>query len=181
MIKSITNFNEIITTWKSLIESQCELNNYQVRSMTSPHGQILDKRIEDYIYETLSRTDIVALFEINIDSSKSNMSADYEDDKILSYNYYNLKIVFYGESSHLLALSLKSRVESIEIRDFLWNLGINFDEVSSIEQFNEFINHTIYFRTDVNIKFSCRYDISKINTNQDFNDTQQSITDVITK
>ena len=180
MIKAITNFDDLTIYWKSTIQTQCELTNEQVRSLTSVRGQVLDKQTSDYVWQSLSRVDVLALFEINIDSSNPIMTADYEDDNILSYIYANLKIIIYGKSSSLIATKFKGRIESGEVRDLLWNNGINFDRISSIQTIQEFMNNTIYFRTDIDLNFSFRYDTSKITKDFVYKEDQESITDIIT-
>ena len=180
MIKAISDFNDINKIWKSTIETQCEIDKEQVRSLTSSRGQMLDKRIDEYIFQTLSRTDVVALFEAKIDSQNTIMTQDFENDNLLTYVYGTLKIIFYGQSSNLIATKFKARVESSEVRSLLWNEGINFDKITSIESIEEFINNTIYFRTDVNLAYSFRYDVNKITTYEDFTENQKSISGVMT-
>ena len=180
MIKAISDFNDINKIWKSTIETQCEIDKEQVRSLTSSRGQMLDKRIDEYIFQTLSRTDVVALFEAKIDSENTIMTQDFENDNLLTYVYGKLKVIFYGQSSNLIATKFKARVESSEIRSLLWNEGINFDKITSIESIEEFINNTIYFRTDVNLAYSFRYDVNKITTYDDFTENQKPISGVMT-
>lgn len=170
MIPVITNTDDITKIWKRTIQSQCEMNNTQVRSLVSSRGQNLDKKVDDYIYETLSRTDLCALFEIDINPSEPVVTMEYSEDEVLSYVYAKLKVIIYGKESSLIAVKFKSRLESSEIRDSLWQQGIKFDEVTSIESVHEFINEVIYFRTDININFSFRLNVEKINIDNYFDD-----------
>lgn len=170
MIPAITNTDDITKIWKKTIEQQCELTNIQVRSLVSPKGQNLDKQIEQFVYEGISRSDVCALFEIDINPSTETLTMNYDDVDILTYVYAKLKVILYGKSAELIAVKFKARLESSEVRDKLWHQGIKFDEISSIESVHEFKNEVVYFRTDININFSFRLDISKIDVDNYFDE-----------
>lgn len=171
MIPAIKDIDNITKIWKSTIETQCELTNNQVRSLTSPRGQNLTKKIDEYIFETLSRTDVCALFDIDINLSQNQLTYESDDNTILTYIYATIKVIIYGKNSSLLAMKFKARLESSEVRDLLWQQGIYFEDVSTPNDVHEFVNNIVYFRTDMTINFSFRYDVSKIVNNEYFDDS----------
>lgn len=148
---------------------QSGLIGERVLNAISVRGQDLSKLVDEKIYMSYNLYDCFIIFEVVIDSdSTDNVSMTEEDESITDYSVFNVKVMIYGNKSNILSHRIKSRLLTEEIRQNLYEKGIHLIEISSIESVNDFINNTIWPRTDFDIKVGCRLNFEKIISYEQF-------------
>lgn len=175
MIAYITSTNEINKILRNELIIQSELDPSQIRNSLSVNGETLQKEIEKQIYESIDHNDTLILFELQTRDSVNDISLTTNDDNILYYKSYNFKLVLYGNDSIDTGNKITARFRSENVRNKLYDQGIYLESISNPITINEFINDTIWFRTDINIYISCAYNILPISKNDDI----ENVSDLI--
>ena len=67
-----------------------------------------------------------------------------------------------------LYLFLKNRFESEIVRNNLLNEGIHIENIDNPSDYNEFINKTMWIRSNLNINLTCLYKIKNIDSYSEY-------------
>ena len=169
MISVIENLMDLDKYIREELILQSGLEGNRVLNAISVRGQDLEKLVDEKIYMSYNLRDCVIIFEVVLDSNSSdNVSMTEEDESITDYSAFDVKVILYGNKGNILCHKIKSRFLTEEVRQNLWNKGIQVIEISNIETVNEFINNTIWPRCDFDIKIGCRLNFEKVTSNNDF-------------
>lgn len=155
MITAVNNVYDIIKSMRFELIAQSGLDSKLVLNSLSVRGTDLKKYVSDDIFTSYSLSDNVILFEIT-PTQTSNDCSFKDDDACSIYVSYNFGLSIYGNSSDTLANIIKLRFESESVRLNLYRQGIYVDDISSVTALNEFINDTMWLRSDLTITISCK-------------------------
>lgn len=164
-IKNVYDLDKII---RNQIHDNLELDKNKIINGLSVRGPELIKHVNENVYSSTDLSDTIIVFERSIDSSEKTISMEEIDNSITTYSHFQYKITIYGNVSDFVAYKLFSRLLSSEIRENLISKGIYIRDISNPQSINEFINNTIILRTDLEIALSCRFNFSKIISNEEF-------------
>ena len=167
MINAINNIDEINKFIRNELISQSGLDSKRVLNGVTTHGQDLIDRLNKYCYKSYEPTDSFIVFVLSPSSSENDISQTLEDDSIEIVSTYRIKCYTYGYSSMDLVQTILARFRTIEVRQNLFNNGIYLIDIGEIADGKEFINETMFIRTDFTIKISVRKIINKVNTDKD--------------
>lgn len=163
MINPINNFLDIDKQIKKILEIQGELPSNRVLNAISIRGQDLSKLIEGKIYESYDVSDLFIIFEkVFNPSSTDNVSMTENDGSITNYLSFYIKVLIYGNNSNNVASKIKSRLLTSKVRNDLDFKGIHIFSISNPESMTEFINNTLWIRTDLTLNISCRQIVSQV-------------------
>ena len=163
---SVKELNKIIRN--HLIE-QSELNQKNVLNAISNYGETLDKLIENQVFGSYQKTDVVLLFQLNSRDNDADISFTDSDDKIVYYKSYEIYITMYGDNSPNIANNIASRFRTQQVKNSLLDSGIYLEYISNPTIINEFKNKSLWIRTDLSIGIRCQFSISQIGKEDNFN------------
>lgn len=172
MITPITDLNEINKYIRQTLIAQSELDGSHILNALSAGGQDLIKDIGDSIYISYERKDCVILFELMDNNSSTNLTMSEIDNSISSFSSYKVHITIYGNASMMMAQVLKARLESEKVRNDLYVKGIYLENVTNAISLNDFINETLWHRTDFDIEISCLLKVEPISNFDNFEEVQ---------
>lgn len=170
MIKPINSQDDITKVLRSTLIEQSELDPNNVMNGLSVRGPDLVKFLEEDLYEAYEVNDVCVIFELNHSSSGFDMN-DRElgsNTELLVYTTYSFDLTIYGNKSDLMAVIIKSRFESEEVRNSLKEKGIHLIEIGDLASNNEYINETLWRRSDLSIRVAVRYNIEKKKVYDDY-------------
>lgn len=160
---SFTNIHEIEKIIGNMIVKQSGLDRSRIANIASIRGVNLSKFITNSVSLSYNLSDVVILFEIVASDNRDiNFTEKTKDDAIRESNCFDVKLICYGNESINIIKMLKARLESAVVRSALLDEGIYFVESSSCESINDFINETIYPRTDFHFTVACEIEYSQI-------------------
>ena len=156
-MKTISSFSELEKNLREILIEYSELDGKFVLNALSLYGTYLSER-NNNILSGLTVDDVMILFELVSAQSTNNVSQTINTDVVTSRSY-ELKIMIYGNSGEQVAVKLVSRLYTQESRDRLHSLGLHLYDSTEFISVNDYINETMFPRTDFSIKFSCEYSI----------------------
>lgn len=177
MIPNINNLQNLEKLFRKYLIKQSDLNSSQVINSLSIRGPELIKIINAEFVSPINLLECVLLFEISYNDTNNNVSMVEEDGTITLYNSYKINLISYGLYSKTLMSILKARFESSIVRYDLHTEGIYLENVSNIESINEFVNETLWERSDLSIEFSCRLSILQNSNPLEFENLNSIILD----
>lgn len=165
---AIKNVHELTKILYTYLVKESELDNKKVLNALSVYGIDLVKYMEDLnINSSLDLSDLMIIFELQSRNNSSDVA--FEDNNgIYSYVSYTLHLTIYGNSSNQLAHILKNRFESEIVRNNLLNEGIHIENIDNPSDYNEFINKTMWIRSNLNINLTCLYKIKNIDSYSEY-------------
>lgn len=162
---SVKELNKIIRN--HLIE-QSELNQKNVLNAISNYGETLDKLIENQVFGSYQKTDVVLLFQLNSRDNDADISFTDSDDKIVYYKSYEIYITMYGDNSPNVGNKISARFRTQNVKNSLLDSGIYLEYISNPTIINEFKNKSLWIRTDLSIGIRCKFSITQINSGDNF-------------
>lgn len=168
MISNISNIQDLEKIFRKCLIEQSELNASQIINSLTVRGPELIKIINNEFVSPINNHECVLLFEISSNSSNNTVSMVEEDGTITLYNSCKIKLISYGLYSKILMRILKARFETSQLRYDLHEQGIYIENISNIESINEFINETLWERTDLDIEFAFKMTINQISNQLEF-------------
>lgn len=170
MIKNIDSYKEAVILIRNMIISQSNIDSNHVLNSLSIRGQDLQKLIQDTnIYMSYDLNDKIILFKISKNDNTNNVQLSEENDIISLYTSYKCHLYIYGNNSFDFSEILKAKILTEKNIDDMFFKGINITSCSNIENISDFINNTIWPRSDFNIYFSYKYNVSLDNNYKDIN------------
>ena len=163
MIKSITNFHDLDKEMRSLIIECSSLDGNNVLNALSVRGPDLQKQIEDAnIFVSYDLSDCVAIFEISLDENSSNnvQIEQQSDGTMIQYVAFNMSLSIYGNASNLLMRFIQAQINTSYVIQKMYEKGIYIESTSNVRSTNEFVNETIWPRSDMTINFACKIEFS---------------------
>lgn len=172
----ITNLNEVNKFVGRQLALQSGLTVDNVYNALSLHGTALRKRIEDtQIFTSYDVSDCVLLFELESDNNSDGASMSLDDEKIIFDKTYKISITIYGNASEDVANTTIARLRTEKVRTDIQNNGFTILSVSNSTTINEFVNETIWHRSDFSIKISCEIVIEPVEKENKFDSTDFEI------
>lgn len=169
MISSITDIIEIDKDIRNELIRHSELNPNRVLNAISVRGQDLSKLVDERTYMSYNLSDCFIIFEVVMNTrSSDNVIMTESDESITDYSVFDVKVTVYGNKSNILCHLIKSRMLTEEARYSLYSKGIWLKEIGEIQSVNEFINNTIWPRTDFDITVGVRLSFNKIISDDTF-------------
>lgn len=169
MISEITSIESLEAPIRSILLKQSELDGNHVLNALGIRGPAMEKPSVtqgEFIFESMSVSESVLIFELY--EKSSNSEDDVNDEDIFTYLELGLKLIVYGKDSRTLSQMLKARLLSAEVRDELFKIGLNLKNVSEIESASEYVNDVLWQRRDFEISLSCRMNTQKISKDKSF-------------
>ena len=167
MINPLSSIDEINKILRNQLIKQSELDGKKVLNGVSIHGQDLITQVNKFAYKSYSPMDSVIVFDLTINPTENDISQTLEDGSIQIYSSYSMKCYTYGFSSKELVLKIVARLRSEEARQELYENGVHLTSVEDIVDGKEFVNDTMYIRTDFTINISVMSIITKVEENPD--------------
>ena len=182
MMPPIETKNIEILLRKVLIQNS-RVRETRILNALSARGIDLSDIINDTIYDSYSMSDVFILFELIKSLDGDNYITEKNDDYMLSINTYTFHIMIYGNKSEECSQYIKSAFKQEEIVSELRDKGIFIRGVSTGESINEFINNSLWRRTDLNITLTTTFEIEKIIKSKYFSENKEenSISNIIVK
>lgn len=154
MIPCLLNLRDIDKIIRSEIITQSELNSERVLNALSIRGVDLEKLVTQLKYTSIDTADILILFEVENRDDGYNETYSYPT-YVESYSSYRVNIIIYGNNSKTISQKLKARFETMKVRERLQEQGIYLEGVSKISSINEYMNETMWLRSDLSFDISC--------------------------
>ena len=145
-LSSIDEINKIL---RKEIIFQSELEERRVVNGYSIHGQDLVTQLNSYLQNSYDPKDSYIVYELHVDGDYTT-ETDFSGVLTIAAKY-KMHLYVYGNNSTTLSNVLVSRLETDECRLHLQNEGINLISISNISNGTDFINETLYPRTDLDI------------------------------
>lgn len=163
MISSVNELNKLLR--KHLIK-QSEIDANNVLNGLSIYGAELEKRIEEQIFASYDVNNVVIVFELKTLDSSNNMSEN-DDEDIMLDSSYNMHVIIYGNNSNDVANATVARFRTPKVREEIHNDDIHLVKVTSPQSVNEYVNNTLWLRTDFDIEVSVEMKISQVSKEDD--------------
>ena len=166
-MKNFSKTEEIEKIIRNVLIEQSELEQDKVLNSLSTYGTELDKVLEDTIYVSIDKPEVVILYELQTRESSSDVSFDDFDEQnnldIITYDKaHRVKLIMYGNDSSTLAMKLIARLRTAVIRQQLYDSGVYLEKVSDPHTINEYKNETMWLRNDIDIDIAVKYAIPKV-------------------
>lgn len=175
----ISNIDEINKILRNCLITQSQISDpKRVLNALSVYGDELHRRISNSsVYTSYEPDDVFILFELNTDQSANNVSFNEdEDDDIVYQRSFNFRVMIYGSDSMNVSSKLAARLRTANVRESLLQLGIRINRVDDPDTIKEFINNTLWFRSDFDINITCEMSIEQVSTDYTMT-TLNSLTD----
>ena len=164
----MTDINTIAPILRSFIIEQTGVNAQFVRDATTEYGAYLDQHVSHGVFETITPSNTMILFELKTRESSSNMSYTNKDNSISYFNSYRLHIIIYGNDSGNVANKLVARFRTEKVRNAILASGIYMESISEPFRITEFKNSIVWQRNDIDVDISCEISITQISTDPDY-------------
>lgn len=149
-----TTFYKIIKEMRSIIIELSGIDQTRVFNAASVRGPDLLKVLDDTNLMSFDLKDTFIVFEVLTGSEENYYTYD-NDDNLISFNNLRMNLKIYGNFSYDLARGLLLRLNNITIFERLKSLGIIINDISFPTIINEFINNTVWPRSDMQISIMC--------------------------
>ena len=174
MIIKLSSVDEINKIMRNEIIAQSNLDGKKVVNGYTLHGQDLVEQVNKYCYKSFKPDDAYIVFELRPRDSYAT-ETDYNDELTI-YSPYEFHLYVYGNSSTNLVNKLVARLLTDKCRLHLQNQGVYLENITDIDNGTDFVNDTLYLRTDCNINIYCQM---KIEATEDELDTLSEPINVI--
>ena len=156
MITQLQSSNEINKLIRAQLIKQSGLDKSRVINALSIYGETLDKLLEDSVYNSYERSDVVCLFELQ--SNDQQVSFD-ENNTAVYLRSYEVRVILYGNASDDVATLTVARLRTEKVRQDLYEAGLRLRAVSEPIIVNEFKNGVMWLRTDFSILLDCEFSV----------------------
>ena len=164
----MTDINDINSILRSKIIAQTGLNGQMVRDATTEYGAYLDRNTSGSVFETITPTNTLILFELQARTTNTDMSYTNDDNSISYFRSYRMHVMVYGSDSDNTANKLAARLRTEKVRNELLASGVYMEQVSEPVRITEFKNNIVWFRNDLNIDVACEVTITQVSTDADY-------------
>lgn len=171
----LTNLREVDKIMGNILATQSELTTSNIYNALSMHGTYLHKRLLDTKFTSYDQSECVLIFELESDNNSDSASTTLDDGTILFDKTYKVSITIYGNASEDVANKTIARLRSEKVRDDILSQGLCILEVANSETANEFVNESMWHRSDFSIRISCELAISQIEESENFDSTEFEI------
>ena len=165
-LSSVDEINKILRN--NIIELS-ELSDKKVVNGYSIHGADLETQLNKYCVDSYKPEDSYIVFELQ--PRDSYMTETDYDDNLTIDSAYRMRLFIYGNNTTSLVNKLVARLLTDENRLLLQNQGVYLENISNIENGTDFLNDTLFPRTDLDINIYCEQEISKTSSEIDSLDT----------
>ena len=162
----ISNIHEIEKIIGDMLVKQSQLDKSRIMNGLTPRGADLSKFVTENVKLSYDLFDTVIIFEI-LSSEAENINfteQEAEGTDIRENACFEAKITIYGNESMQMAKMLKARFESEKVRYDLLNSGLYFIDDSATQSMNEFVNNTVWPRTDWSFRIACEMMFAQVDT-----------------
>ena len=108
------------------------------------------------------------LFELRTRDSNSTVSYTNIDEDIVYHKAYSLKLTIYGNDCENVANNIVARFRSEIVRNSLLDNGVHIEDISDSILFPEFVNDSMWLRSDLSIDISCTFIVKQISKDDNF-------------
>lgn len=172
---AISNLNEVDKIIRKQLILQSEIEGDRVLNALSRYGTNLNQNVGSDIFDSISPSDIVILFEQMSRSSSSDGSFTDSDDSIVQYVSMSYHITVYGTSSATVAQKIRARFASEQCRSDLYNEGVYLERISSPQSINEYVNDGMWMRTDFDMNVSMEMKFKQVGNIQYYENSDLNI------
>lgn len=169
------NLNDINKIVGNVLSVQSGLTTANVYNALSLHGTPLYKRLMETKFTSYDVNECVMLFELESDNNSNNVSMVLDNDDILYYKSYKISVTIYGNASEDVANTTIARLRTEKVRSDIQSDGICILHVTNSETANEFVNDTMWHRSDFTISIGCEIIIKQIEKDNSFESTDFEI------
>lgn len=167
MIKNLHDIEKIIA---NVLVKQSQLDNDRIINGLSVRGPELSKYIQTKVLKSYELTDSVIIFELVMDYNQDTNFTEYSNNSIRNTMAFHIELTVYGNESINLANILKARLESQKVRAILLEEGIYLSNISNIASLNEYINETMWLRSNMTLNLIAEMNIDEIDKSEDVED-----------
>lgn len=176
---TISTVDELTASFRSLLVEVSQLDGKFVRNALSEYGTSLDKKTDKSIFESISNSDLLILFEINSDNTKEAYSMTESDDSISYFIPIVGKLTIYGKRSYSKSTDMIAKLRSSVYRQKFIDNGMYLDKVSKANTLYEFQNNSLWNRADFTISFSSHLKILPFFDELDFRSADINVKETI--
>lgn len=175
----LTNLNEVNKFIGNVLVTQSELTRDNVYNALSLHGTPLHKRLLETNFISYDVSECVLLFELESENGSDNVSMTLDNGTIVYDKTYKVSITIYGNASEDVANKTIARLRSEKVRQDIQENGLCILNVTNSQTANEFVNDTMWHRSDFAIKLGCEIVIQPISESYDFDTANFEIIRII--
>lgn len=169
-LSSIDEINKIL---RAEIIKQSELQGERVVNGYTVHGQDLVTKINKYCVDSYKPEDSYVVFELRPKPSYIT-ETDYNEELSI-YSAYEFHLFVYGFNSTTLVNKLVARMLTQNCRLNLQNQGIYLQNIENIQDGTDFINDTLFPRTDLDINIYCQMKVNPVSDTGDFESLSEKL------
>lgn len=176
-----TTFDDIIKNLRKVIIEHVGLDNNRVLNTTTVRGADLAKIINESQLNSFNLSDSFIIFELRESTDNTDYYIIDENDLENSIiTRYSMDLKLYGNACRVVSLKILSVFREQYILQDLYEKGIHFTGISKPESANEFINNTLWKRSDMTIHLEARIKVEKSKQDEYF-DEEMSGVDISSK
>lgn len=162
MITPIT-YEDIIKTLGKFLDEYSGLNPIRILNADSVRGTDLSQIISETEMYSPALSNSFLLFELLEDEAGEHFLTKGESEQeMIAIQTYNYHLMIYGNHAPRDAQRIASIFKNGDLAMKLRDSGIYIDGVSTVSAINEFINNTLIFRRDIDIKVQVAYKFDDI-------------------
>ena len=161
------NINDIEKIIRAKLIQQSQIDGKFVRNSLSLHGEALDKVLNEQIYTSIDKNDVLILFELRSRNNDNDMS-ETNNDRIEYYKSFEIYVIIYGDNSTNIANNIVARFRTELVRTDLQTKSIYLETISDPTKLNEYKNETMWLRNDISIDIRCKLSINAIVEDYEF-------------
>lgn len=158
----IKNLHDVEKIVGNMLVKQSDLDRSRIANAITPRGVDLSKFITDNVKLSYDLHDIVIIFEVTATDVDGINFTEAESNLIRENAAFEVKVTTYGNESLAMTKILKARFESEKARADLLEEGLYLIDTSSGQSINEYLNDTMWPRTDWSFRVACEMQIRQI-------------------
>jgi hypothetical protein len=162
----ISNIHDIEKIVGDMLVKQSKLDRSRIMNGLSPRGIDLSKFVTENVKLSYDLSDTAIIFEVKSVENENINLTEIDEDNIREDACFEVSVTIYGNESMRMGQLLKARFESEKVRYDLLMTGLYLVAVSSTTSMNEFVNNTIWPRTDLSLKIACEMTMKQVDTMQ---------------
>lgn len=160
-MKKISDIEELNNLIRTELIYQSGLDGSRVRNAVSLFGSMLDKSLDNIVWDSIEQNDLILLFEITTrDSAGFDISETDMDGEFTYFKAYQVSLYSYGHNSGNLMNKIVGRLRTGQSRDRLINSGIYLESVSGPVEVHEYINNSLWQRNDATMNIAIQFKVS---------------------
>lgn len=155
------NTDELNKVIRQQLILQSGLESKYVRNSLTAYGLDLNKQKFDEYFASITHDDTLLLFELSLIDDNMQMS-ETTNESVQTTATYNMHLICYGDCSADIMQRLVSRFRTAAVRQKLYDDGVYVQDVSNSTSINDFINDTIWYRTDCDLILQCYFNYTEV-------------------